>query len=1422
MDIKATDLVTDENKEQLVEYINLLMNGNASVEIMDVNGKSYIILNNGNSEEVEGIEITDDLTVGTAIYAFSDYYPEADESQQQIIERAHTKENNSPSEDEYIIDIDVETYNGIIDIIDDAVDVFNSVTLPFTNNIKLNTYYETNKKNNLKNVITTYMAYLEDLKIKIEACLQIYEEQDESLLFLYNELVTSIFTYEYVTNTDGTVNYSNVDFSLLSYSERREVIHDWIDSLTDTYEQLYEEYQELYGKGFAYDREKFNEMCDLLASLGLFEMDGLYCSDGNLYDYEGRPVDGVGYASASGFATIGDLQYVDISRLGQIMAVCNEKNVISALRGYVYDDLSWEESGLDSIFGDHLRDWWYGTYGMSMGIGTDLEVHSRTEWSESIDENNDWNNKGKEIVDAETVFLYRYLSESTFGVAAGTSAGASFDYKDYGFNIVNSRDNGVGNESRDFRVFCRAWQECYSCNYAGIPCYRYDEANDEYIVYLPTSIRDDFNEETGIYAYSYTNMRGTTRTVSNDFLTGKKYRVVEIENYDGNNDLEISIDQGLYNYETYSLAYNDLGFDSIEAYRPFSDHSTWNGARFVVRHYGDGENARTEYVIADTPDEYTDDFFTKQYGVNYISLDGIGGLINNINEVTYSHENRASGTVTYEYVMEPTYVTPVYDKDGNFIRETTTDNSKGMYLGEEVVYNAIFDLNNYTLDGGPLVNVPNIKNKDLAVHVVKSYIASKDILGTFEEIEETSINIIEVQNKLIATGSAIQQLQSYCDFMPYEYAIESGDTEFYNNILKEVGDDFKTNSYSLNSLELLNSETLGLFEKGILSEDLNYFSPEEFAMLVYLQEHPECGLTPRDFVDFMKKPLTERKAFKKAVDHVESYDNVYEEHGRIIGDIYTIGDSSVYGFGTGIYRYFDGIVDIFNPSHEIEEWELESVYYDRLLLGEIDGSDDLLSHMPPEMRLIASACFNLESTIGNMIVPIAISAVCNIPALQGISIAGIALGEVAGLAAMGASVFGNSTESGYQRGLSIEKAYLYGAVMAIIETGSEYLLGHMFSSGMSLFDHALSEGREEFIQEYLSAGVESAFFGKPYDFSNITEDAFRSALYGAAATFLIGLGGNGLTYIYNNYSVHIPVSQFSQITNGVDIDGINTDGTIRLTNGETIGISEMHSENVSVEATAGRNSTDAYTILDANEVRGALDILKNGRQELMDKGFDEVSENLEQDAKDAAMVIMTDLIENHTMWQGNYEGVEIRYCDYDDDSNTMKQRINNIKNVIDSYPSIFKKLLNGQSIIITSQPNPYDLAMSFQYLDSAYTSAMDCEVDRVTDLNGSKTGLSGTGTIRMFSDSSLDDFNTTRGNLVHELHHAIDLKYQITPGSEWQAAMQADGVTTTAYGATCIEEDFAEAGRLFLEDPIAFMEKCPNRANILLKIYGIE
>lgn len=294
-------------------------------------------------------------------------------------------------------------------------------------------------------------------------------------------------------------------------------------------------------------------------------------------------------------------------------------------------------------------------------------------------------------------------------------------------------------------------------------------------------------------------------------------------------------------------------------------------------------------------------------------------------------------------------------------------------------------------------------------------------------------------------------------------------------------------------------------------ERAEQLTDEELAVYNYLR-NTEGQESADAYLDLMEETLNQRVGGKQAED-IANIEN------PLLGGLAAGG----YGFLSGVDQFGTGVQQLFTG---------KALPTTATQFGAAQVRENLADAGPrlPEWmgdRSLGQAVFEGTQMLGNMLPSIAVGSMAG---GAGIS-ANIA--KAIGSGVMGASAGGNAYNEAVKQGYSTEQARSYGTLVALSEGGLSYLLGgisalggrvsgNVISKTVQNIDNALlragaelglnmlSEGAEEYLQEFLTPVFRNIALDENNPVELVSEEAIYSAIMGAlSAGVLEGPGRIG-------------------------------------------------------------------------------------------------------------------------------------------------------------------------------------------------------------------------------------------------------------------------------------------------------------------------
>lgn len=252
---------------------------------------------------------------------------------------------------------------------------------------------------------------------------------------------------------------------------------------------------------------------------------------------------------------------------------------------------------------------------------------------------------------------------------------------------------------------------------------------------------------------------------------------------------------------------------------------------------------------------------------------------------------------------------------------------------------------------------------------------------------------------------------------------------------------------------------------------------------------------------------------KKFLNSLEGKSNIGDQ---VLDHLKTTGK----GLESGLTTFSDGFNAWLERSDVYTINEYETMYI-------LNGLQD------PKYQALLDNNFEISSSIGNMLPSIAISL----------------LNPTLGTISMGVSAGGNSYHSALAEGQSEISAITYGVLSGVSEATLERAFGGIPGlsdvkvTGLKTFAQSmLKEGIEEGTQEYVDALLKSGLFGEEIDLIEVTQNAQKSALYGAITGGILNTPNlvNGIVNINKQANVNV------ELQNGQNLNELNNEKIIKL------------------------------------------------------------------------------------------------------------------------------------------------------------------------------------------------------------------------------------------------------------------------------------
>lgn len=372
------------------------------------------------------------------------------------------------------------------------------------------------------------------------------------------------------------------------------------------------------------------------------------------------------------------------------------------------------------------------------------------------------------------------------------------------------------------------------------------------------------------------------------------------------------------------------------------------------------------------------------------------------------------------------------------------------------------------------------------------------------------------------------------------------------------------------------------------SYEWKYLTDDEKKMCLYLDDEDKI----RDYLTAIKDKINQRAGREEADEFLAK---ITDENGNINYNLASNLLANGKGILMGISNFGEGLSNVFNSEGVISDNQYaqmyimegitntSGIYINELIqniserggseqakefakkiynqgTGKIDleyaktvlNSDEyktLEYKVEKDENTLIDNSFELGTSFGNMLPSIAATFI-----LSSLGAAPAAV-SIFGNTMMGLSSGGNARNQALISGNSGLSSTVYGILSGVSETCFGMLLGNIpgLNTSASLsFKGIIKEGMEEYLQEYIDAGLKSMILGEDINFDELNEDALKSFIYGCMMSFGTNLVSVGAKIIINGKSVELnsieDYKSFFQILNDSDISiSSREDGTNVMT-----------------------------------------------------------------------------------------------------------------------------------------------------------------------------------------------------------------------------------------------------------------------------------
>ena len=299
-----------------------------------------------------------------------------------------------------------------------------------------------------------------------------------------------------------------------------------------------------------------------------------------------------------------------------------------------------------------------------------------------------------------------------------------------------------------------------------------------------------------------------------------------------------------------------------------------------------------------------------------------------------------------------------------------------------------------------------------------------------------------------------------------------------------------------------------------INEDYQVMSTEEIAIFSYLFE-TEGRASAEKYLSKKQNELNQRIGMNKAQEEIAELS--LDDEGKIketLGNMLNVGTD---GLGDGITSFFKGLENAIINNEKITAEEYKVAYYIQYLEQNSNYLDNI---------------YQVGMSTGNMLPSVTASFLTSLIAPE--------LAPKVGQTLMGLSAYGNSKHEALTNNYSTTTAIIYGLLSAGSEVLTEKMggiLGIADNPSSNFIVKMFQEGREEFIQSYLMAGIDAIVLNKEINLSELNNEAIKSFLMGAVVAGTLNAYSTALgniTLKLNNSEISLNNEQLNQVMEQIE------------------------------------------------------------------------------------------------------------------------------------------------------------------------------------------------------------------------------------------------------------------------------------------------
>ena len=300
-------------------------------------------------------------------------------------------------------------------------------------------------------------------------------------------------------------------------------------------------------------------------------------------------------------------------------------------------------------------------------------------------------------------------------------------------------------------------------------------------------------------------------------------------------------------------------------------------------------------------------------------------------------------------------------------------------------------------------------------------------------------------------------------------------------------------------------------------EKYKYMTEDEIMLYHYLFQ-TEGMESANAYLALLDDKINQAKGAALAMEFIHGLD--LTDEGKLRDTLANFFGVSGRGLIDGIENFFTGLANVFQNNGTLTADDYEKMI--------------ILQYLQ-ENSIYHEEIYEFSSSLGNMVPAMVASAIATIIAtpaggatVAGISFSATEIGAIAASTLMGFSAMGNAKHQALVNGADTLAANVYGIFIGASEALLGYFLGNIpgisQTAGFTLSE-ILQEGVEEYLQEWIEAGLQAVILGQDVDWSEVPANAAKSFFMGVLMSGFLNGGQQIVTVMIDGVPLQIDVEE---------------------------------------------------------------------------------------------------------------------------------------------------------------------------------------------------------------------------------------------------------------------------------------------------------